>query len=386
MELYKYEKKISAAEKQIADANYSDKNKELIFEFENTIFAEGLSNARVLKYLSQLHMLSQMFDKDFSDIIKADVYRVVASIERSDRSVYTKRDYKVAIKRFFRWLNDGNEPNSISWISTNITNAKKKMPEELLTQTEIINMIEAADHPRDKAIVASWYDSGGRIGEIGTMLIKHVAFDQYGATATMQGKTGMRKIRLVLSVPYLATWLSAHPYKNDPEAPVWITIGKRSRNQPLQYDAQRVLVQRIAKKAGIKKRVYPHLFRHSRATELASHLTQAQMESHLGWIHGSNMPGTYIHLSGSQVDDAILGMYGIKKDKEPEQDLIPWKCFTCEIMNPPTSKFCSRCGAAKDTKTAMNADQDEFSLVRKYAELRSQYPEVFEEIENMGLK
>lgn len=383
MQLYKYENKISAAEKRIADANYSTKNKELIFEFENTIFAEGLSNARILKYLSQLHMLSQMFDKDFSKVIKADFYRVVASIERSDRSVYTKRDYKVAIKRFFRWLNDGNEPESITWISTNITNAKKKMPEELLTQSEVISMIEAADHPRDKAIISSWYDSGGRVGEVGTMLIKHIVFDQYGATATMQGKTGMRKIRLVLSVPYLAAWLSAHPYKNDPEAPVWITIGKSSRNQPLQYDAQRILVQRIAKKAGIKKRVYPHLFRHSRATELASHLTQAQMESHLGWIHGSNMPGTYIHLSGKGVDDAILGMYGIKKDKEPEQDLIPWKCFTCEILNPITSKFCSRCGAAKDTKTAMDTDQNEFTVVQKYARLKAQYPEVFEEIENI---
>lgn len=379
MQLYKYEKKISAAEKQIAEAPYSATNKELIFEFENTIFAEGLSDARVLKYLSQLHNLAQMFDKDFSDITKSDVIRVVGSLERSDRSVYTKRDYKVAIKRFFRWFNDGEEPDSISWITTNITSAKTKMPEELLTQSDILDMINAANHPRDKAIVAMWYDSGGRISDIGTRQIKHIVFDQYGATTVVQGKTGMRKIRLVMSVPYLAAWLDVHPQRDDPEAPLWVVVGKRSNGNPMLYDAFRMVIKRTATKAGIKKRVYNHLFRHSRATELANHLTQAQMESHLGWVHGSDMSGTYIHLSGKNVDDAILGMYGIAKEEDPEPELTPWKCPTCTIMNPPTSNFCSRCGAAKDTTTALNADQEKSELIQMAAELLARHPEMFKQ-------
>ncbi len=36
----------------------------------------------------------------------------------------------------------------------------------------------------------------------------------------------------------------------------------------------------------------------------------------IGWIHESLMPATYIHLSGVQVDDALLKMYGLKPDEQ----------------------------------------------------------------------
>jgi hypothetical protein len=38
MDLYDYDKKVDAAEKLVLNAPYSDKNKELIIEFENTLF------------------------------------------------------------------------------------------------------------------------------------------------------------------------------------------------------------------------------------------------------------------------------------------------------------------------------------------------------------
>ena len=43
-------------------------------------------------------------------------------------------------------------------------------------------------------------ETGARIGEIGSMKIKHVSFEQYGARLTVKGKTGMRKILLFNSV------------------------------------------------------------------------------------------------------------------------------------------------------------------------------------------
>ncbi|MEM2613605.1 MAG: hypothetical protein QXO15_05170 [Nitrososphaerota archaeon] len=57
-----------------------------------------------------------------------------------------------------------------------------------------------------------------------------------------------------------------HPLRENPDAPFWISIGTRNRNSPLTYGAVRTLLKLLARKAGIKKRVYPHLFRHSRAT------------------------------------------------------------------------------------------------------------------------
>jgi hypothetical protein len=43
------------------------------------------------------------------------------------------------------------------------------------------------------------------------------------------------------------------------------------------------------------------------------------MKEHLGWVQGSNMPQIYVHLSGKQIDNAILKIHGIIK----EEDLKP---------------------------------------------------------------
>jgi len=61
------------------------------------------------------------------------------------------------------------------------------------------------------------------------------------------------------------------------------------------------------------KKVHPHKLRHSRATFLASKLTEAQMNQIFGWKQGSDMPSIYVHLSGRDMDDAILGVYGFSR-------------------------------------------------------------------------
>jgi integrase len=110
--------------------------------------------------------------------------------------------------------------------------------------------------------------------------------------------------------------MNEHPGKNDLEAPMWFKLGKKDKLevnslQPMQYDTIRMRLKKLAKKAGIKKRIHRHLFRHSRATYMADYLTEAQMNVYFGWIQGSEMPSVYVHLSGRDIDDAILKANGI---------------------------------------------------------------------------
>lgn len=105
------------------------------------------------------------------------------------------------------------------------------------------------------------------------------------------------------------------------------------------------MIGRAAVKAGIKKRVHPHLFRHSRATLLAKRLTEAQMKSYLGWTRSSKMAGIYVHLSGKDTDVAILEMNGIKmKSEEAVEELKPRKCIRCNLEYGATTRFCEQCG------------------------------------------
>lgn len=109
----------------------------------------------------------------------------------------------------------------------------------------------------------------------------------------------------------------------------------------MNYDAISFIIKSTAQKAGIKKRVYNHLFRHSRATEYAGFMSQAQLEMHMGWEHGTDMSAVYLHLQGNQVDNAILEHYGLKIRDDEDKELKPIKCNRCKTVNGPTSDFCS---------------------------------------------
>ncbi|MDP2767143.1 MAG: tyrosine-type recombinase/integrase [Candidatus Methanoperedens sp.] len=111
-------------------------------------------------------------------------------------------------------------------------NDTRKLPEDMLSEEEIEKMINACEHPRDRALVASLYESGARISELGNLKIKHVKFDQYEAVLMVDGKTGMRRVKIIFSSPYLATWLENHPFRQNPEAFVWVGIGTVGRNVP----------------------------------------------------------------------------------------------------------------------------------------------------------
>lgn len=113
-------------------------------------------------------------------------------------------------------------------------------------------MLNVAEHIRDKALVSLLYESGFRIGELLSLMIKNIEFDEYGARVLIpEGKTDMRKIRLVSSIPYLANWVENHPLKNDPESPLWVGVGTRNKNEAICYQNARILITKLVKKANI---------------------------------------------------------------------------------------------------------------------------------------
>jgi hypothetical protein len=117
------------------------------------------------------------------------------------------------------------------------------------------------------------------------------------------------------------------------------------------------LLKNAAIRIGLSKSVNPHAFRHSRATHLASKLTEAQMCEYFGWIQGSDMPFTYVHLSGRDIDDAILRLNGkIPKENVTEEFQLK-KCARCFHENPPDSHFCMTCHLPLDEKTAIEFEQ-----------------------------
>ena len=362
MDIHHYDKRHCRALELLDAAQLSSRNKDLIRSFHDALVLENISKPRLLKYLEILRKVADLLEKDLDGAKEEDLKRVVAHIQqRTDYSVWTKQAYKIIIRRFYKWLCGTKDyPELVNWIRINIPRSQMKLPSEgeLLTPTEARRLIDAAGHPRDKALLSVLWESGARISEIGNLSLRNVQFDRYGTVISVRGKTGSRKIRLVTSTPYLSTWINCHPERNNPEAALWVNIGNTNRGKKMDYAAIRKMLQTVAEVVGLKKRVNPHSFRHSRATYMANSLTEFQMNQYFGWIQGSNMPAVYVHMSGREVDKAVLAMHGITQKEEVQSEETASICPRCETINDVGFDFCLKCGAVLNEKKAATMEEE----------------------------
>lgn len=377
IDIYNYHKRLDSAVKMVKEAQIFERNKQLILEFRDFTSLDGLSLPRILRYLGVLKDWAKIMNVDFDKATKEDIIRAVRIIQENEKyRPWTKATYKIMLKRFYKWLKKMEDsPEEVKWIKTTLKRTETEMLNngDLITEDEVKKLINSADHPRDKAFVSALYESGARIGEIASLQIGNINLDEYGIVLNVNGKTGPRPIRTIASTPYLSTWLQNHPFKDDKNAPLWINIGCTNHNSMMQYWTIRAMLKRLFEKAEIKKRFNPHMFRHSRATFLADHLIEFQMNQYFGWIQGSNMPSTYIHMSGKKIDASILALNGLKQGEAmKEVELKPKICLRCNTINAVDSKFCSNCAAIMGVKTAYELQEK----ITKETEIRKNSDEL----------
>lgn len=355
-ELYNYPKRLESALDKLKNEKICKQNKDEILSFSKVKLAKGSTSGRVAKVVYCLRCLAKWLNKPFRQATKDDLIALVGDIESNAHySKHTKYDFKVVLKMYYKWLegDDENFPPKITWLKKDMKSDRHKLPEELLTEDEILKMANSAENLRDKAFVLVLYESGCRIGEIASARLKNVAFDKNGAVIRVDGKTGCRRVRVISSASVLASWINSHPYSDNPDSVLWppMATNKRNPEKCINHRSFYCLIRQLAHNAGIKKRVYPHLFRHSRATALANKLTEAQMKEYFGWVQGSDMAATYVHLSGRDVDNALLKMHGLAHDEDQQEDKMKVRaCQRCKEHNSPISKFCTRCDLPLDEK------------------------------------
>ena len=136
---------------------------------------------------------------------KTELERAMARIEGSAYATETKRNIKVVVKSFYKHFvgEDYYYPKQIAWVKTTVPFNKKVLPEDILSEDEVIRIIKAARNPRDETIIALLYDSGIRVGELIGLRKKDVDIKGRTAHITVSGKIGMMKIPIFFSAPYL---------------------------------------------------------------------------------------------------------------------------------------------------------------------------------------
>ncbi|MEI6840178.1 MAG: tyrosine-type recombinase/integrase [Methanomicrobiales archaeon] len=285
-----------------------------------------------------------------------DVYNGIEKIKSANSdlgkpfSQNTIYDFIRILKSFLLWMIENEfsplPEKKIQKIQPPPKNKMTKTAGDILTTEEIDRMLKACMRSRDRAMLSMLYEGGFRIGEIGTITWGDLAFDAKGVKANTDRKTGKpRYIRLVDSKPLLIQWMTDYPFEIKSEYPVFLT----ERNEPIMHQGVTKLLRRIADRADVKKKVNPHIFRHSRITHLIiAGLPDSIIKTMIWGNLTTEMFQTYAHLTGEDVDNAVMKMHGIINPAEAKKQrgMTPRQCPTCGEINNHTADFCINCMTA----------------------------------------
>ena len=342
------------------------KNRAIFKMFAGYLKQNGLKVTTIYHYARALEDLDAFTRKAFDEVTKQDLMEFFNSFGNRYKP-RTINDYKVCLKRFYKWLlgNDEEYPPLVKWIKKANNLRQKVERSDLITEDEFKAMLRAADSQRDRCLLWLLWETGARVGEIVSIRLRDVELRGEMALITLRGKTGSRTVPVIAGFPDLQAWLNQHPFRNDPDAPLFISYKKGSFGKPLLEGGVAKIVKRLASKAEIKKHVYPHLFRHSRATQLSTRLRESVLKEMFGWSQTSKMPAVYLHLAGADVINSYGELYGLKTEEKPEEKFKPKKCPRCGAINPFDAVYCSRCGLILDEVVAAKIAQKQKELNEK---------------------
>lgn len=363
-DIHKIKKALARQFEKLESEDFCEENKDLIKKFARDLKVRSVSDFRINRYIQTLRVIHRWKDKPFREWTAEDVKDVLFEIESNGYKPHTINEFRKGLRMFFRWLN-GEDWEGLKVLRGEKPNKKKP---DVLTEEEISRMIEAAVNERDRAIIAVGYEGGLRVGELASLTWGDVVWTEWGAKIKVHGKTGERLILIIMTASYLRAWMLKHPAYDvkrgeiDPQAFVFCRVNGKDAGKPMSYTMFSKVIKKAAERAGIKKRVFPHILRHSRATVLANYLTEQQMNRFFGWVQGSDMPAVYVHLSGRDIEGAIKRMYGLEEEEE-ERRHQPIKCPRCGEMNVPNAKFCHKCGLLLDEKERLRIQLEEAKML-----------------------
>ena len=353
---------------EIRKMKVNEDNKKIAIDFDNLNSINELSPSTRIGYLILLkHLLtfSESKNKAFKELTGEDLREFVGLLK--DRKIKTQsgmrfdgspqperltqgstNTYIQQIKRFFRYLyNTGRDtPNVIKEAGLKQKHEEFKLTSaDLPSEEEIQAMIDATPNPLYKAILAVAYDSGMRISDILDTKVKDLIINENDVRIRFY----IRKIKKPLlygmgsSIGYLMNWYNCHPTKK-PDDPLFCTTATNWKGKRMSYSCIYTVIRTLAKKAGIKKKISCHTFRHCATKRDKPNYSDEELRVLRGWSRTSIMPLRYAPISNDEVFRKKQIIEG-KISPEPKKKVIDARnCPRCKNTVIPDALYCSICG------------------------------------------
>lgn len=276
-----------------------------------------------------------------------DVIRMIGEHRRKLKK-NTFRLRVIQLQGYLRWLNERGyteiDLEKIRSVKLPAVDRATKTAEEMLSEDEILRLVDSAG-PRDRALIATFYEGGLRTKEVALLTWNQIKFDADGYILNTAEKTGHpRYVRCHWSAPYLAEWQNQYPY-GEPAGDRPVFPSHYQPHGPLTYAAIRGILSRVAERAGHTKRIKLGYFRHSHITN--QHAAGVP-EGIIKLIHWGNLRttqlDTYSHHTNKDIDNAVLAYAGVEiRPQEKRSHIRPAECPACGATNIPGARLCRVC-------------------------------------------
>jgi len=259
----------------------------------------------------------------------------------------TRQGYGFRLRRIFEFNGEIAE--------FKVKGADNDLP-EVLTEHEVNSIVRVTESLKWRTIFRVTYEGALRKHEVCGMKVKHVRVDKFGVEVYVPStKSESLWLRLIHSTPLLQQYLENHCLRDDREA--WLFPG-RNASERLSQTTFNYALKRAALKAHVKKKVFPHLLRHSRLAWLKKYGAEIGIsDSIICLMYGRwseknahKMLDRYGKIEPTEGNDIILRAAGkLSEDKQVKESLVqPQTCPRCHVDNDALSKYCRKCGMVLD--------------------------------------
>lgn len=223
---------------------------------------DGLSKNTLLNYKLQLNRFANFIQKDVESITSMDVRMYLAACSKIGLKNSSMASIISILKSFFNWLEDEEyiSKNPMRKIKTIKT---EKYIRKALTFEELEMLRDVCKNIRERALLELFYSTGCRLDEIQKLDKKDIDWNT-GSTIVLGKGSKERKVYLNAKAKiYLWKYLNSRKDENEAlfasERKPYTRLGRRSIEK---------IFNNLGMQAGITKKVYPHLLRHTTATHM----------------------------------------------------------------------------------------------------------------------
>lgn len=284
---------------------------EALLEYKSHLKLErSLSENTVESYLRDIQKLKNFTDKFPMDVSKNDVEAFVYQLAKEKYAPKSQARLVSSLKSFFGYLQleEWRTDNPAELLET--PKLGMKLP-DVLTVEEIDLIIAAIDlsqpeGERNRAILETLYGCGLRVSELINIKLSDIFFEENFIRVTGKGN----KQRLIPISNHTLKFIRIYRDEIRRHQPVqkgfedYLFLNRRGKN--LTRVMIFTILKNLAEKAGIKKNISPHTFRHSFATHLLKNGADLRSIQLMLGHESITTTEIYAHLDDQLMRDAIL--------------------------------------------------------------------------------